>query len=171
MPRGRPAKEFLFTSDGLELWKLFVTGPLLLASMKGAKDPTIWIGDTLELEFNARRDGIFEAALLQFAVMGTVDALSVKKRGDAFDNSGDEDARWHEVNWMELRPVCVLHSLSLSCWLFGVMCRLARTQARAGVMRNGNHSLPIPIRSQPNLRPTTITKTPATNPRRLPGRL
>jgi hypothetical protein len=121
MPRGRPAKEFLFTSDGLELWKLFATGPLLLASMKGAKDLTIWIGDTLELEFNARRDGIFEAALLQFAVMGTVDALSVKKWGDAFDNSGDEDARWHEVNWMELRPVCVLRSLFLSCWLFGVM--------------------------------------------------
>ena len=105
MPRGRPAKEFLFTSDGLELWKLFATGPLLLASMKGAKDLTIWIGDTLELEFNARRDGIFEAALLQFAVMGTVDALSVKKRGDAFDNSGDEDARWHEVNWMKMRTL------------------------------------------------------------------
>ncbi|KAM0690902.1 hypothetical protein Q7P36_009672 [Cladosporium allicinum] len=114
-------EEFLFTSDRFELWKLFATGPLLLVSMKGAKDLTIWIGDTLELEFNARRDGIFEAALLQFAVMGTVDALSVKKWGDAFDNSGDEDARWHEVNWMELRPVCVLRSLFLSCWLFGVM--------------------------------------------------
>jgi hypothetical protein len=114
-------EEFLFTSDRFELWKLFATGPLLLVSMKGAKDLTIWIGDTLELEFNARRDGIFEAALLQFAVMGTVDTLSVKKWGDAFDNSGDEDARWHEVNWMELRPVCVLRSLFLSCWLFGVM--------------------------------------------------
>ena len=86
-------------------WLFGVMCRLLVVSMKGANDLTIWIGDTPELEFNAHRDEVYEAALLQFAAMGDVDAVSVKKWGDPSDNSGDEDARWHEVNWMKMRTL------------------------------------------------------------------
>jgi hypothetical protein len=81
---------------------------LLVVSMPATKELTIWLGDTLELEFDSRRDEIFEAALLQFAAMGNVDALSVEKWGDVFDNSDDQDARWHEVNWMK---ICTLNGV------------------------------------------------------------
>jgi hypothetical protein len=39
--------------------------------------------------------------------LGEVDGgvLSVKKWGELFDNSNDQDARWHEVNWMKIRTL------------------------------------------------------------------
>ncbi|KAM0690227.1 hypothetical protein Q7P36_008994 [Cladosporium allicinum] len=86
-------------------WLFGVMCRLLVVSMEGVNDLTIWIGDTLELEFNAHRDEVYEAALLQFAAMGNVDAVSVKKWVDAFDNLGDEDARWHVVNFMKIRTL------------------------------------------------------------------
>ena len=86
-------------------WLFGVMCRLIVVSTPAVKELTIWIGDTLELEFNSRRDETYEAALLQFAALGKVDALSVKKWGDAFDNSGDEDARWHEVNWLKVRTL------------------------------------------------------------------
>jgi len=86
-------------------WLFGVMCRLIVVSTPAVKEFTIWIGDTLELEFNSRRDETYEAALLQFAALGKVDALSVKKWGDAFDNSGDEDARWHEVNWLKVRTL------------------------------------------------------------------
>jgi hypothetical protein len=86
-------------------WLFGVLCRLIVVSMSGAKELTVWIGDTLELEFNSARCGMYEAALLQFAAMGNVDAVSIKKWGEVFDNSGDEDARWHEVNWMKVRTL------------------------------------------------------------------
>jgi hypothetical protein len=86
-------------------WLFGVLCRLIVVSMSGAKELTVWIGDTLELESNSARCGMYEAALLQFAAMGNVDAVSIKKWGEVFDNSGDEDARWHEVNWMKVRTL------------------------------------------------------------------
>jgi hypothetical protein len=88
-------------------WLFGVMCRMMVVSMPSTKDFTVWIGDTLELEFNSRRDEIFEAALLQFAALEHVDGgvLSVKKWGELFDNSDDQDARWHEVNWMKIRTL------------------------------------------------------------------
>jgi hypothetical protein len=86
-------------------WLFGVMCRMLVVSLPATKVLTIWIGDTLELEFNSCRCEMYEAALLQFAALGNVDALSVKKWGEVFDNSGDEDARWHEVNWMKVRTL------------------------------------------------------------------
>lgn len=69
-------------------WLFGVMCRLIVVSMPVVKELTVWIGNTLELEFNSRRDEIYEAALLQFVAMGNVDALSVKKWGEVFDNTG-----------------------------------------------------------------------------------
>jgi hypothetical protein len=88
-------------------WLFGVMSRMMVISMPSIKELTVWIGDTVELEFSSRRDEIFEAALLQFAALGEVDGgvLSVKKWGELFDNSNDQDARWHEVNWMKIRTL------------------------------------------------------------------
>lgn len=86
-------------------WLFGVMCRRIVASMPLAEELTVWVGDTLELEFNSHRSEIYEAALLQFAALGKADALIIKKHGEIFDNSNDEDARWHEVNWMKLRTL------------------------------------------------------------------
>jgi hypothetical protein len=58
------------------------------------------VGDRVHL---SPRGG--EAALLQFAAMGKVDGLGVKKWGEVFDNSDDQDARWHDVEWIKVRAL------------------------------------------------------------------
>jgi hypothetical protein len=86
-------------------WLFGVMSRMMVVGMPSIKELTVCLGDAIELEFNSRRDEILEAALLQFAALGEVDGgvLSVKKWGELFDNSNDQDARWHEVNWMKIR--------------------------------------------------------------------
>jgi len=86
-------------------WLFGVLCRMVVVNMPLAEELTIWVGDTLELEYNSRRCETYEAALLQFAGLGKIDALSVKKYGEIFDNSNDENARWHELNWMKTRTL------------------------------------------------------------------
>jgi hypothetical protein len=98
IPVARPSN--LFPSR----WLFGVMCQMLVVSLSSTTELTLWIGDTLELEFNSRRDEVFEAALLQLAALGKIDGgvLSVKKWGELFDNSNDQDAKWHETNWMKI---------------------------------------------------------------------
>lgn len=98
---------------------------MIVVNMPLAEELTVWLGDTLELEFNSRRCEIYEAALLQFAGLGKVDALSVKKYAEIFDNSGDENARWHEVNWTKTRTLSGVEEIIRS-GDHGALDRLAR---------------------------------------------
>jgi hypothetical protein len=88
-------------------WLFGVMCQMLVVSISSTTELTLWIGDTLDLEFNSRRDEVLEAALLQFAALGNIDGgvLSVKKWGELFDNSNDQDAKWHETNWMKIRTL------------------------------------------------------------------
>ena len=88
-------------------WLFGVMCQMLVVSISSTTELTLWIGDTLDLEFNSRRDEVLEAALLQFAALGKIDGgvLSVKKWGESFDNSNDQDAKWHETNWMKIRTL------------------------------------------------------------------
>jgi hypothetical protein len=88
-------------------WLFGVMCQMLVVSISSTTELTLWIGDTLDLEFNSRRDEVLEAALLHFAALGKIDGgvLSVKKWGELFDNSNDQDAKWHETNWMKIRTL------------------------------------------------------------------
>jgi hypothetical protein len=71
----------------------------IAAWMPKAQDLTIWIGKTLELEYEGSRCDTYERALLQLAHLKEVEHLDVKKHGEAMDNSGNEDSRWYEGQW------------------------------------------------------------------------
>jgi hypothetical protein len=62
-------------------WPFGVMCRQIVVSMSAAKELTVWIRDTLELEFDSRRCEMYEAALLQFAALVYVDALRVKEWG------------------------------------------------------------------------------------------
>lgn len=62
------------------------------------KELTIWIGRILELENEGTRVDAHEKAILQFAGLAELENVSVKKYGDALDNSGDRNARWEGSN-------------------------------------------------------------------------
>jgi hypothetical protein len=100
-------------------WLFGVMCRQIVVSMSAAKELTVWIGGTLELEFNSRRCEMYEAALLQFAALGNVDALRVKKCGEVFDNSDDQDARWHEVNWT---GILILNGVEEMTRGWGALC-------------------------------------------------
>jgi hypothetical protein len=65
----------------------------IVKTMPKVKELTVWIGKILELENEGTRINAYERALLQFAGLAELKTTIVKKYGDVFDNSGDEDAR------------------------------------------------------------------------------
>lgn len=67
-------------------------------TMPKIKELTVWIGKILELENEGTRVDAYERAILQFAGLGDLQKTFVKKYGEVFDNSGDEDARWEGSN-------------------------------------------------------------------------
>jgi hypothetical protein len=71
----------------------------IVTSMPKVKDLTIWIGKTLELEYEGVRCDTYERALLQLARLKQVKRLDGKKHGEAMDNPGNEDSRWYEGQW------------------------------------------------------------------------
>jgi hypothetical protein len=71
----------------------------IATSMPKIKNLTIWIGKTLELEYEGSRCDTYERALLQLARLKEVEHLDVRKHGEAMDNSGNEDSRWYEGQW------------------------------------------------------------------------
>jgi hypothetical protein len=70
----------------------------VMRTMPNIKELTIWIGKILELDYRSTRCSAYEGALLQLADLRQVETLIVKKYGEVFDNSGDEDARWEGSN-------------------------------------------------------------------------
>ena len=66
----------------------------IVKTMSKIQELTIWIGKILELENEGTRENTYERALLQFAGLGELEKITVKKYGDVFDNSGNEDVRW-----------------------------------------------------------------------------
>jgi hypothetical protein len=66
----------------------------IVKTMPKIQELTIWIGKILELENEGTRVNAYERALLEFAGLAELKTTIVKKYGDVFDNSGDEDVRW-----------------------------------------------------------------------------
>lgn len=95
--------EDVYTPDGTVLnntapmrQKFHLLCKKIVEKMPKVKELTIWIGKILELENEGTRDNTYERALLQFAGLVELKEIVVKKYGDAFDNSGDEDVRWED---------------------------------------------------------------------------
>lgn len=77
----------------------------IVKAMPKVKELTVWIGKVLELENEGTRVDEYEKAILQFAGLGELQITFVKKYGEVFDNSGDEDARWEGLNEYTVKGV------------------------------------------------------------------
>lgn len=96
--RGPPCgPSVVANNDNIYRWMIMCNQ--LATSVPQAKELTIWTGDTLDLQVENIRCLEYEAALLQLASLKQVKTLEVKKYGDNFDNSGDENARWYTNTW------------------------------------------------------------------------
>jgi hypothetical protein len=92
--------EAVYTQDGITAdntapmrQKFHLLCEQIVKTMPKVKELTVWIGKILELENEGTRINAYERALLQFAGLAELKTTIVKKYGDVFDNSGDEDAR------------------------------------------------------------------------------
>jgi len=70
----------------------------IVKAMPKVKELTVWIRKILELENEGTRVDAYERAILQFAGLGELQKTCVKKYGEVFDNSRDENARWEGSN-------------------------------------------------------------------------
>lgn len=93
--------EVVYTQDGTTVdntapmrQKFLLLCEQMVKTMPKVKELMVWIGKILELENEGTRVNMYERALLQFACLAELKTTTVKKYGDVFDNSGDEDARW-----------------------------------------------------------------------------
>ena len=77
----------------------------IVKAMPKVKELTVWIGKILELENEGTRVDAYKRAILQFAGLGELEKTFVKKYGEVFDNSGDEDARWEGSNEYTVKGV------------------------------------------------------------------
>lgn len=84
-------------NDNIYRWMIMCNQ--LASSLPQTRELTVWTGDTLDLQVEDIRCLEYEAALLQLAALKQVKTLDVKKHGDTFDNSGDENARWFTNTW------------------------------------------------------------------------
>jgi hypothetical protein len=93
--------EVVYTPDGTTVdntapmrQKFLFLCEQIVKTMPKVKELAVWIGKILELENEGTRVNTYERALLQFAGLAELKTTIVKKYGDVFDNSGDDNARW-----------------------------------------------------------------------------